>query len=276
MSMPARQIDPRSVAVTRPHLARPTRRRLEPLRVVGPTERRTKSAAERVVRESLRTTIAPQVVEGLLEALEIESGAPIPPSGEPLEKFLHGPLAQALERTIGPVSTAFVMRELRVLLQEILPTRDGGATGERHSRVSEVRLRPNEDTMTGQLPPATIKATPVVMVVSRDGWLIGRMTRELDGVAAVCPVRDAWSLVQALDTPASRPPLVLYDCRKPELADLAVSAQAATRGPLVLWGTDSERDLPVHDREHTQIVTCSRVASPADLSALSRVILGIS
>jgi hypothetical protein len=117
---------------------------------------------------------------------------------------------------------------------------------------------------------------PVVMVVSRDGWLLGRMTRELDGVAAVCPVRDAWSLVQALDTPASRPPLVLYDCRQPDLADLAVSAQAATRGPLVLWGTDSERDLPVHDREHTQIVTCSRVASPADLAALSRVILGIS
>lgn len=282
MTQAARKLDASYSSVTRPHLARPTRRRLEPLRIVAPQAHRTpSSAAERVIRESLRTAMAPPVVEGLLEALQTESGAPVPSAGEPLEAFVQGPLASALQRTIGPVSTAFVIRELRELLQEVLPSRDGGATGERPSRISEIRIQPRPTPLEDDAPAAPRRALPsssgpVVMVVSKDAWLLGRLSRELEGRAVVRAVKDAWSLVEALDTPASRPPLVLWDCRKNELGNLAASAQAATKGPVVLFGTDSERELPIEDREHTQIVTCSRVASPGDLAALSRVMLGIS
>jgi hypothetical protein len=277
MSMPARHLDSLRARVTRQQLPRPTRRHLEALRIVGPVLRRDASSlAERVVRESLRATMAPPVVEGLLEAIYAETREPMPTSGAALESFLGGPLAQALERTIGPSSTSFVLGEVRALLGDLLPTGDA----ERKSRISEVRLnrgaRVDATRATGCLPPVVTSAPPVVMLVSRDAWLIGRVARELEGVAVVRAIHDAWSLVEALDTPSSRAPLVLFDCRRKELASLATSAQAASRGPLVLWGTDSAAELPVEDPAQAQIVTCSRVAGPADLSALCRVMLGIS
>ncbi len=257
---------------------------------------KNESPIARVIREAIEAVAAPEVrLQIMHRAHHMSREHEIPQSGQPLRDFIDKHLRAATAFYIGNEAAEAVMKNLEPLVslaQEIAsrpphrraghrdPTQRGGG-GRLQSGVSPREiLNPETETDTSKYPTVQPlgSALPMVFVATKSRKRCAGIKAYLQEAAAVQQIEDVVAFLDNLKATSSLSPLVVIDCVEASVqpSTIATLAHELPKGSgVLLWGaTEHHReliDVATRDRGWLQ---CNAEASPGDVGALIRMLLG--
>lgn len=250
----------------------------------------------RIIREAIEAVAAPEVrLQIMHRALHMSREHEVPQSGEPLRTFVDKHLRTATAFYLGNEAAEAVMKNLEPLVslaQEIAsrpPHRKAGRRDptqrtRRERQQSGVSprdiLNPQAETDTSKYPTVQPlgSALPMVFVATSSQERCAGIETHLQEAAAVQQIEDVVAFLDNLKATSSLSPLVVIDCVEASVqpSTIATLAHELPKGSgVLLWGaTDQHRklvDVATRDRGWLQ---CNAEASPGDLAALIKMLLG--
>ncbi len=208
---------------------------------------------------------APVKTKVIARALALGGYNSVPADPATLEQFIAGPLPEAVEAILGPMTSGLMLEQLRPLVSRALgrspgPAVSGVRSAHRATTMSALRLPPIQLPETR--PTIRIESSSVrVVAVSPDAEARLRLAAVLvPGALAVANLDALWDALEALGDERT---LVIVDLRLTGVTQ-ALLEKLGRRGPLVLWG--GHEDIP-------GAVPCAARETPEQVAELAMRLL---
>lgn len=231
----------------------------------------TAQALMRAVHEVLDAFASAPVRTKVIErALALGGHTSFPTDPPAVERFMVGPLPEAIETILGPTTSGLVLEQLRPLVSRALARSQSPAVSgvlrspvHRATTISALKvplIQPPEVRPTVRIESSRVHA----VAVSPDAEARLRLVAVLGpGALAVANLDALWDALEVLGGERT---VVVIDQRLTR-TPRAQLEELGARGPLVLWG--GREDIP-------GAVPCSARETPEQVAALATRLLDLS